>query len=86
LGQVDYAAAASALGAKAWRVDTIEDFAQAFALATATEGPTVVEALSSPSASPTLRVRDLLNAARAAGNADDSADDSTSTRQSAYFG
>lgn len=82
LGQADYAAAASALGAKAWRVDSIEDFAQAFALATTTEGPTVVEVLSSPSASPTLRVRDLLDATRATG----SLDADPSTRKSAYFG
>jgi acetolactate synthase-1/2/3 large subunit len=81
LGGVDYAAAASALGAKAWRVHSIDDFAGAFNLAVNTAGPSVVEVLSSPTASPTLRVRDLLHATKAAG--DVSADPPVG--QSAYF-
>jgi acetolactate synthase-1/2/3 large subunit len=85
LGAVDYAAAAAALGAKAWRARSIEEFTAAFELATATDGPAVVEVLSSPTASPTLRVRDLLEATRIAGeSAGESAD--PAARQSAYFG
>jgi acetolactate synthase-1/2/3 large subunit len=82
LGQVDYAAAASALGARSWRVDSAADFARAFTIAKEVEGPSVVEVLSSPSASPTLRVRDLLQAARTPG----AVEEASVAQQSAYFG
>ncbi len=83
LGQADYSAAAAALGAKAWRVHSIDDFARTFAMAIDTEGPAVVEVLSSPSASPTLRIRDVVRATR--GSRDVIAD-GPSARQSAYTG
>jgi acetolactate synthase-1/2/3 large subunit len=67
LGKVDYAAAAAALGAKAFRAHTIDEFAHAFSLAIGIDGPAVVEVLSSPSASPTLRIRDVVRAIDAAG-------------------
>ncbi|HEX4018056.1 MAG TPA: thiamine pyrophosphate-binding protein [Frankiaceae bacterium] len=81
LGRVDYAAAAIALGAKAWRAHSIGEFGQAFRVATQTDGPAVVEVLSSPSASPTLRIRDVLSATRRAGVAEDQP-----ARPSAYTG
>ncbi len=60
LGQADYAAAAAALGAKAWRARSIDEFTQRFSEAMRIDGPTVVEVLSSPTASPTLRIRDVV--------------------------
>jgi acetolactate synthase-1/2/3 large subunit len=83
LGKVDYSAAAAALGATAFRAQTIEEFVQAFAAAVTIDGPAVVEVLSSPSASPTLRIRDVVRATR---GARDGIDASPSVRQSAYTG
>jgi acetolactate synthase-1/2/3 large subunit len=83
LGKVDYSAAAAALGAKASRAHTIEEFADLFSAALTADGPAVVEVLSSPSASPTLRIRDVVGAARAAR---DVMDDSRPARQSVYTG
>lgn len=82
LNRADYAAAATALGARSWRVDSIDDFGPAFASATSTPGPTVVEVLSSQHASPTLRVRDLLSAR----NSSDPVGAGPGARQNAYFG
>jgi acetolactate synthase-1/2/3 large subunit len=79
LGQADYAAAAAALGARAWRAHSIDEFAQRFGEAMTTDGPTVVEVLSSPTASPTLRIRDVVRETRAAR-------DEPSARPSAYTG
>ena len=82
LGQVDYAAAAAALGAKAWRADTIDDFARRVRPGDTADGPAVVEVLSSPTASPTLRIRDVV---RRQGPRDAIAE-ARPTRQSAYTG
>jgi thiamine pyrophosphate-dependent acetolactate synthase large subunit-like protein len=79
LGQADYAAAAAALGAKAWRAHSIDEFAQRFGEAMRTDGPTVVEVLSSPTASPTLRIRDVVRETRATR-------ETRSARPSAYTG
>ncbi len=83
LGQADYAAAAVALGAKAWRAHSIDDVARTLTMALDTDGPAVVEVLSSPSASPTLRIRDVVRATRGSG---DVLAEGPSARRSAYTG
>jgi acetolactate synthase-1/2/3 large subunit len=83
LGKVDYSAAAAALGARAFRAETIGEFARAFQQATTIDGPAVVEVLSSPSASPTLRIRDVVRATRAGR---DQISDDVTARRSAYTG
>lgn len=53
---VDYAASAAGLGAKTWRVSTIEDFDAALAEALeVTDRPTVIEVLSSPFETPVIK-------------------------------
>ncbi len=88
LGQADYSAAAAALGAKACRAHSSDEFTAAFSDALSTDGPVVVEVLSSPTASPTLRIRDVVQATRAAreGAGGQLPDEDVAARRSAYTG
>jgi acetolactate synthase-1/2/3 large subunit len=62
LTEADYALAAKAMGARAARVKTLAELVDAFDDASASGTTTVIEVLSSPDASPTVRLRDIRRA------------------------
>jgi acetolactate synthase-1/2/3 large subunit len=64
LSEADYALAGRAMGARSARVKSIDEFRDAFAEAYEASTTTVIEVLSSPDASPTVRLRDLKGAPR----------------------